>query len=74
MIPSLSAHLNVAVRHHEGTLSNVAAVVLLIVFALSLPAAIRREPGNKVTPPQASAPQPGEIEVGAPPASWSISL
>jgi Ca2+:H+ antiporter len=74
MIPSLSAHLNVAVRHHEGTLSNVAAVVLLIVFALSLPAAIRREPGNKVTPPQASAPQPGEIEVGAPPASWSISF
>ncbi len=43
MIPSLSAHLNVAVRHHEGALSNVAAVVLLIVFVLSIPGSVRRE-------------------------------
>jgi len=42
MIPSLSAHLNVAVAHHEVALSYVAAVVLLIVFALSVPASIAR--------------------------------
>jgi len=44
MIPSLSAHLNVAVRHHERALSNIAAVVLLVVFLLSVPGSVRREP------------------------------
>jgi Ca2+:H+ antiporter len=43
MIPSLSAHLDVAVRRHEGALSDVAAVVLLAVFILSAPRSVRRD-------------------------------
>ncbi len=44
MIPSLSAHLNVAVRKHEVALSNIASVVLLVVFVLAIPSSIRRSP------------------------------
>ncbi len=44
-VPGISAHLHVAVARHERTLSTVASVVLLAVFALSIPAAVRsREP------------------------------
>ena len=44
VIPTLGAHLNLAVRHHEVALSDIAAVVLLIVFMLSAPGSVRREP------------------------------
>ena len=73
MIPSLSAHLNVAVARHEGALSNVAAVVLLIVFVLSVPASVRRGPGEEVAEP-ASAVDPGDGDHPGTSASWSVSL
>ncbi|MGO9965555.1 MAG: calcium:proton antiporter [Acidimicrobiales bacterium] len=44
MIPTLGVHLDLAVRHHKVALSDVAAVVLLIVFVLSAPGSVRREP------------------------------
>ena len=43
LLPSLSAHLNVAVAQHERPLSDVASAVLLTVFVLSVPGSIRRE-------------------------------
>ena len=43
MIPTLGVHLDLAVRHHEVALSDIAAVVLLIVFVLSAPGSVRRQ-------------------------------
>ena len=43
MIPTLGVHLDLAVRRHEIALSDVAAVVLLIVFVLSAPGSVRRQ-------------------------------
>jgi Ca2+:H+ antiporter len=43
MIPTLGVHLDLAVKHHEVALSDIAAVVLLIVFVLSAPGSVRRE-------------------------------
>lgn len=40
VIPSLTAHLNVAVAQHERALSDIASVVLLAVFVLSIPASL----------------------------------
>ena len=45
-IPSLTAHLHVAVSAHERALSMIAAVVLLVLFALSIPATIAGETGE----------------------------
>lgn len=73
MVPSLSAHLGIAVTRHEGALSNVAAVVLLVVFALSLPASIRREPDDPATA-ASSADASSSDEPAGTVASWSISL
>ena len=40
-VPGITAHLHVAVTKHETTLSSVASVVLLIIFVLSIPAALK---------------------------------
>src|SRR5207302_1638909 len=46
-IPTVTAHLNVPAAAHEGALSYVAAVILLVVFVLSIPSSLKRgrEPG-----------------------------
>lgn len=41
MMPTLSSHLGTAGAHHEVAMSNVAAVVLLCIFILSIPATLR---------------------------------
>ncbi len=86
MIPTLGVHLDLAVRHHEVALSDVAAVVLLIVFVLSVPGSVRREArpspedvaaGNEPGTDESSRRErPGEQsdEAGATVAAWSISL
>ncbi len=43
MIPTLGVHLDLAVRRHEVALSDIAAVVLLVVFVLSTPGSVRRQ-------------------------------
>ncbi len=40
-VPGISAHLHVAVARHEAALSTIASVVLLGVFVLSVPAALK---------------------------------
>lgn len=59
VVPTLSAHLGLAASHHERALSDVASGVLLAVFALSIPSALR------------SAPSGGEIGPGP---RWSMWL
>lgn len=60
-VPTLSSHLAVPVAHHEETLSDVAAVVLLVVFAGSIVYGIRQ---------RAAEPAPGP----APGSAWSVPL
>jgi len=42
VVPSLASYVHTPAAAHEGTLSMIVSVVLLVVFALSLPAALRR--------------------------------
>ncbi len=42
IIPTATSHLHVPAADHEGVLSDVAAVILLLVFALSIPSALER--------------------------------
>jgi Ca2+:H+ antiporter len=43
MLPTLGVHLDASVRQHKVALSDIAAVVLLVVFVLSAPRSVRRE-------------------------------
>jgi Ca2+:H+ antiporter len=86
MIPTLGVHLDLAVRHHEVALSDIAAVVLLVVFVLSTPGSVRRQvrpsPEDFVADAQSGtdgpngSERPGEHDegVGTTVAAWSISL
>jgi Ca2+:H+ antiporter len=86
MIPTLGVHLDLAVRHHEVALSDIAAVVLLVVFVLSAPGSVRRQvrpsPEDFVADAQSGtdgtnrSESPGEHDegVGTKVATWSISL
>ena len=42
IIPTITARLHLPAAHHEQTLSDVAAIVLLAIFVLSVPASLRR--------------------------------
>jgi Ca2+:H+ antiporter len=46
LVPSLASYIHAAAASHEVGLSRITAVVLLIVFALSIPASLRREDPN----------------------------
>ena len=45
-IPSLTASLHTPAAGHEEALSTIVAIALLIVFGLSLPAALQKQPGT----------------------------
>jgi Ca2+:H+ antiporter len=62
LVPSLTASLHTPADGHEKALSVVVSVVLLVLFALSLPASIRRE---KTAEPAAA------VEHGA---DWSLPV
>ncbi len=42
IIPTITARLHLPAAHHEQALSDVAAIVLLAIFVLSVPASLRR--------------------------------
>src|SRR5436305_11439258 len=46
VIPSLAKYTHTPAEPHVRALSDAAAVVLLLVFVLSLPAALRRSPAD----------------------------
>jgi Ca2+:H+ antiporter len=45
-VPSLTSSLHTPAARHEAGLSNVVAVVLLVVFFFSLPASLQKQPGT----------------------------
>ena len=53
LLPALTSSLHTPARGHELALSRITAVALLVVFALSLPAALSRSQGES-TPEQAA--------------------
>jgi Ca2+:H+ antiporter len=55
LVPSLASYIHAAAASHEAGLSRITAVVLLVVFALSVPASLRREEAAAE-----AAPEPGE--------------
>ncbi|BEP14694.1 calcium/proton exchanger [Acidothermaceae bacterium B102] len=64
VVPSLASFVHTPASHHERALSVVTSVVLLVVFAMSVPASIRRSEGE--TGPSDSAAE-GESE-----ARWPV--
>ncbi|HEY3869908.1 MAG TPA: calcium/proton exchanger [Actinocrinis sp.] len=47
LVPSLASYIHSPAAGHEAALSRITAVVLLIVFAMSVPASLRREDPNR---------------------------
>lgn len=47
LVPSLASYIHSSAASHEAALSRITAVVLLVVFALSVPASLRREDPGK---------------------------
>jgi len=73
MIPSFTAALHTPAAGHEHALSVVTAVMLLLLFALSLPAAVARS--HQAGPPPSG--EPGEAGGTAPhttPAEWPMAM
>jgi Ca2+:H+ antiporter len=50
LVPSLASYVHTPAAQHEHALSVIASVVLLAVFALSLPASMRRASGESAEP------------------------
>ncbi|MEP7034052.1 MAG: calcium/proton exchanger [Actinomycetota bacterium] len=48
VLPSLASFVHAPASQHEGALSLIVSVILLLLFALSLPASLRRAPGAQV--------------------------
>lgn len=46
LVPSLASYIHSSAAGHEAALSRITAVVLLVVFAMSVPASLRREDPN----------------------------
>lgn len=66
-IPTLAAELHTPAASHEGALSAACAILLLIVFAASLPFSLSADPSRSV--------RHGEIaEVAVHPDAWPLSL
>jgi Ca2+:H+ antiporter len=83
MVPTLGVHLDIAVRHHKVALSDIASVVLLVVFVLSAPRSVRREATYEEEAGQANGRHSeagrdshGEKRSGtsAPAPGWSVPL
>jgi Ca2+:H+ antiporter len=67
LVPSLASYVHTPAARHEHALSVIAAIVLLGVFALSLPASIRRVEGEgaQESEEQAAGRWPIPVAIGA---------
>ena len=80
LVPSLASYIHAAAASHEAGLSRITAVVLLVVFALSVPASLRREESaaERAPEPTAAAQQTAEPhkETAEPEAGnhWPLAL
>jgi Ca2+:H+ antiporter len=68
LVPSLASFVHTPAAHHERALSVIVAVVLLTVFAVSVPASLARGESEPATAPD-SAPATGRDE-----ARWPAAL
>jgi Ca2+:H+ antiporter len=59
LVPSLASYIHAAAGTHEVSLARITAVVLLTVFALSIPASLRREEPAGRQPEAAAEPEAG---------------
>jgi Ca2+:H+ antiporter len=64
VLPSMASYVRTPAATHEGTLSLVVSVVLLLLFALTLPASLKRGSSRLA--------EPAGGEAGAP--RWSLAL
>jgi Ca2+:H+ antiporter len=65
LVPSLASYVHTPAASHEHALSVIASIVLLAVFALSLPASIRRAEGETAAAEDAQARWPAAVAVVA---------
>jgi Ca2+:H+ antiporter len=65
LVPSLASYVHTPAARHEHALSVIASIVLLSVFALSLPASIRRAEGESAEPEPAEDRWPVTVAVSA---------
>jgi Ca2+:H+ antiporter len=71
LVPSLTANLHTPAAGHERGLSIMVSIVLLALFALSLPAAIRRSGGAAPESAEATeTPEAAEVKEG----EWPLAL
>jgi Ca2+:H+ antiporter len=66
VMPSLASYVHTPAEPHEGTLSLIVSVVLLGVFLLSLPSALRRSPAEPAHAEPAPAGKPARGRQPAP--------
>ncbi|MCW2642648.1 MAG: cax [Dactylosporangium sp.] len=84
VLPSVASYAHTPAEAHEGRLSVIVSVVLLVLFALSLPASLRRGHGgsalvtataaNGARAADASAMEPGPSEAPRWPVSLAVGL
>jgi Ca2+:H+ antiporter len=68
LVPALTAHLHTPAAGHERTLSIIVAIVLLVLFAASLPASVRQQAVDS----DADAPAAADEPAGT--GEWPLSL
>jgi Ca2+:H+ antiporter len=78
-VPSLAHYIGAAADSHEIALSRVTAVVLLLIFALSVPASVRRQAADgdslAAAPPEPpEAPEPTESDAPRWPLALAVGL
>jgi Ca2+:H+ antiporter len=64
VVPSIAGHLGTGAAHHERALSVVVSVVLLVVFACSVPASLRRTADELATEPSGEVTWPPALAIG----------
>ena len=75
VVPTMAAHLHGPVAHHERALSDVASVVLLVVFVLSVPASMRAAAigQNQLGQNQLGPEEAGPVEAGRA-QTWPLTM
>ncbi len=75
MIPGLTSAMHTPAAGHETALSIIVSIILLVIFALSLPAATQSQPGTTAaTGKQAAANATGEAGAGAGAHQWPMTF
>lgn len=78
LVPSLASYVHAAASSHEAALSRITAVILLAVFALSIPASLRREetaePEPEGAPGSGSGAAAQDTQPQSEPNHWPLAL